>query len=147
MRNIDIEALIEAVGTDAIVGVGDEFFTFDEEPERLLTLDDLSRTQKAAYEKSISEAAFSNHVSAVNLEVQRRIFGHASANTQMNMTAAKAAGMLNAAQEQAYRNGLLWIAAVRAQGKIIAMNPELDPLDDNNWPKVPPEAAALAKDF
>lgn len=80
-------------------------------------------------------------------EVERRIFEHASANTQMNMTAAKAAGMLNGAQEQAYRNGLLWIAAVRAQGKIIAMNPEIDPLDDNNWPKVPPEAEALAKEF
>lgn len=80
-------------------------------------------------------------------EVERRIFAHASANTQMNMTGAATAGLLTADQMDAYKQGLLWVAAMRSKGAELIANNTEDYLDDKHWPEPSAAAVALADVF
>lgn len=83
----------------------------------------------------------------VRLEVQRRIFSQASQNTQMNMAAQSAAGLFNAQQQLDFVSGVQWITAMRSTGTALAIAGDTDFADDNKWPDVPAEAAALAALF
>lgn len=80
-------------------------------------------------------------------EVERRIFAHASANTQMNMTGAATAGLLTSDQMEAYKQGLLWVAAMRSKGAELIANNTEDYLDDKHWPEPSAAAVALANAF
>jgi hypothetical protein len=80
-------------------------------------------------------------------EVERRIFAHASANTQMNMTAAATADLLNADQKEAYKQGLIWVSEMRAKGAELIASKTVDYEDDKHWPEPSAAAVALAKAF
>lgn len=83
----------------------------------------------------------------VSAEVQRRIFAHASANTQMNMSAAAAADLLDAAQMVAFQDGLLWVSQMRAKGVELIAGEVINFEDDIHWPEPSAAAVALADAF
>lgn len=83
----------------------------------------------------------------VRSEVSRRIFLHASANTQMNMTAAATAGLLSEDQMQAYRDALFWVSKMRAKGAELIANNAQDYFDDKYWPEPSDAAVALVNAF
>lgn len=89
-------------------------------------------------------------------ECSRRIFAEASANTQINMAAAVAvAGAVAIADRTAEQAALLsaassalaWVAAMRANWKVIAADHSVDIFDDASWPEVPADAAAMIQAF
>lgn len=83
----------------------------------------------------------------IKAECARRIFVIASANTQMNMTAAQAAGRFNAQDSATYRAALDWVDAMRARcGNLIAAA-DADFAGDGKWPSVPAGVVALAARF
>lgn len=73
-------------------------------------------------------------------EVARRILTRASANTQMNMTGAAAAGFLSEDEMEAYKQGLIWVSQMRAKGAELVSNNVDDYFADSHWP-VPSDAA------
>lgn len=84
---------------------------------------------------------------AVSAECKRRIFAIASTNAQVNMAAARAAGILSSEDEAAFLVGLQWIAAMRAAcaGLIAAQDATF--AADAHWPPCPAEVVALAAKF
>ena len=80
-------------------------------------------------------------------EVERRIFAHASANTQMNMTGAATAGLLTTTQMEAYKQGLLWVSSMRSKGAELIASKTTDYSSDSHWPKPSTAAVALAEMF
>ena len=75
--------------------------------------------------------------SPIKAACHRRILAVASTNTQMNLTAARAAGRLDAGDAALYEAGLDWIDDMRARCAelIAAASPDYD--DDSAWPAVP----------
>ncbi len=92
-------------------------------------------------------------VAAIKAECRRRIYGMASAETQMNINGVAAtisakpetartvddAGFLTA-----FEASVNWIAAMRAAVATIAADPEADTTADDNWPICPAIVAELA---
>lgn len=78
----------------------------------------------------------------IGSEVQNRIFARASQNTQMNMSAARAAGIMGAGDQAAFVEALTWVAQMRATGAALAASQDPTFRDDKHWPE--PSAAALA---
>jgi hypothetical protein len=78
---------------------------------------------------------------AVKAECARRIFAVASGNTQMNLTAAAAAGVMSEADAQTNRDQIAWVAAMRARCTDHIAN-GTPYLTDAAWPA--PSAAVLA---
>lgn len=83
---------------------------------------------------------------AARRECRRRIFAVADETAQMNLTAARAAGLLSEAQQTVHTSGLTWVAAMRAAWEPMAIAGD-DPLDDANWPAIPAGVADLAALF
>lgn len=83
---------------------------------------------------------------AARRECRRRIFAVADETAQMNLTAARAAGLLTSEQQTTHNAGLAWVAAMRAAWEPMAEASE-DPLDDANWPAIPAGVAELAALF
>jgi hypothetical protein len=75
-----------------------------------------------------------------------RIYAVASQVAQTNMAAVAAAGVMTAEDMTTYREGLVWIASMRAAWVVVGAK-ATDPLDDANWPAVPKNVAALAARF
>ena len=92
-------------------------------------------------------AALAAHAARARAECARRILAVASEHTQMNLTGAAAAGAFDAAQMEAYRAALVWIAEMRAACAALAADPAQDPLDDARWPAAPAAVLALAAAF
>lgn len=88
-----------------------------------------------------------DYAALITAEVERRIFAHASANTQMNMTGAATAGLLTATQMEAYKQGLLWVSSMRSKGAELIASKTADYSSDSHWPKPSAEAVALAEMF
>lgn len=78
-------------------------------------------------------------------ECRRRIFVLASADTQRNITAAAAVDLLTVEEKAMWREGLIWVAAMRANWKVLARNLQADIYDDANWPSPPGAAVQLAE--
>ncbi len=84
---------------------------------------------------------------AVSAECKRRIFAIASTNAQVNMAAARAAGILSSDDEAAFLAGLQWIAAMRAACETLIVAQDATFADDGHWPACPANVAALAAKF
>lgn len=83
----------------------------------------------------------------IKLECERRIFAVASANTQMNVVAAMAAGRLDAEDTATYAAGLDWIDAMRATCDDLIAAGDADYAHDAKWPPLPPGVADLVARF
>jgi len=83
----------------------------------------------------------------IKAECKRRIYAAASAEAQMNIIGAQAAGQFDAPQQAAYAASVQWIADMRAACAAIVADPALDERNDANWPPCPSEVAALADAF
>lgn len=79
-------------------------------------------------------------------ECRRRIFAVADETAQMNLTAARAAGLLTSAQQTTHTAGLGWVADMRAAWGPMADAGD-DPFDDANWPAIPAGVVELAALF
>lgn len=84
---------------------------------------------------------------AVFADCKRRIFAVASTNAQVNMAAARAAGILSSDDEAAFLAGLQWISAMRAACAALVEAQAADAAEDHNWPECPAEVVALAAKF
>ena len=84
---------------------------------------------------------------AVSAECKARILAVASTNCQINMAAARAAGILTPDQDTAFTAGLAWINAMR--GACAALTTASDPTFtlDSHWPACPAAVVALAASF
>jgi uncharacterized membrane protein len=83
----------------------------------------------------------------IKAECARRILSVASANTQMNMTAAQAAGRFDAADAATYLAALDWVDAMRTRCGDLVAAADVDFAGDGKWPAVPNGVAALAARF
>lgn len=95
-------------------------------------------------------------LTAIKDECRRRIYTVASAETQMNMTAAAAMISAKPADERTAADlavlagqaaSLQWVAAMRANVAALFAEPEADIATDASWPACPPEALALVNQF
>lgn len=84
---------------------------------------------------------------AVSAECKRRIFAVASTNAQVNMAAARAAGILSPAQEAAFLDGLTWTQAMRAACETLIAASDKTFAEDAHWPACPADVIALADAF
>lgn len=84
---------------------------------------------------------------AVFAECKRRIFAVASTNAQVNMAAARAAGILSSDDEAAFLAGLQWIAAMRETCAALISAQDEAATEDGKWPTCPPAVVALAAKF
>ena len=84
---------------------------------------------------------------AVKIECGRRIYAVASAASQVNMAAARAAGIMSEAENTAFLAGLAWIAAMRAASATLISTEDATFADDVHWPACPAEVVALAANF
>jgi hypothetical protein len=81
-------------------------------------------------------------------ECSRRIFATASANSQMNMTAAAAAGMMISPQDQAaYVAALGWVASMRAACGALISSADADFRQDSKWPDIPEGVSELVAKY
>ena len=90
------------------------------------------------------DAALSDRV---RTEVQARIHARASVNTQINMVAARAAGMLDASQEAAFADAVSWVGAMRAKGQQLIAAGDETYSEDHHWPEPSEAAVNLAAQF
>jgi len=105
---------------------------------------DVTRTEVLKEAEAVSRSEL---IENVRLEVERRILEVVSTNTQINLSAAAAAGTLSTEQQQAFVAGVEWINAVRQAGKLLVTNATDDYTSDIHWPAVPTNAQALAQEF
>lgn len=80
-------------------------------------------------------------------ECRRRIFAVASTNAQVNMAAARAAGLLSAEDDAAFAAGLGWINAMRGACAALIAAQDATFADDAHWPECPAAVVALAAKF
>lgn len=80
-------------------------------------------------------------------ECKRRIFAVASTNAQVNMAAARAAGILSSDDEAAFLAGLQWITAMRAACAELVAQEAVEFIDDGEWPACPAAVITLAARF
>lgn len=83
----------------------------------------------------------------VKAECQRRIFAVATTNTQMNLTAARAAGRLSTGDQAVYAAGLDWIDAMRERCADLIVSGNADYLLDQSWPAPPDGLADLVSRY
>jgi len=107
-------------------------------------------------EEVIAAAENGVRVSSIKTECRRRIYAAASAETQMNMATAAAfisskTASARSENEKAVLAGieasLAWVAEMRGNVGTLAADPELDVLDDANWPECPDAALAVVGMF
>lgn len=83
----------------------------------------------------------------IKVECQRRIFAVASANTQMNLTAARAAGRLSSGDAAIYDAGLDWIDDMRERCAELIQSASTGFREDGAWPSVPSGLVDLANRY
>lgn len=76
-----------------------------------------------------------------------RIYAVASAEAQINIIGAKAAGDLDADQAAAYDASVQWIADMRAACQALIADVDADHTDDASWPDCPENVKALVAAF
>lgn len=84
---------------------------------------------------------------AARAECEGRIYAVAPATTQMNMTAARAAGVMNAADQAAYAAALVWVQDMRAAYRALVAAADADFALDSKWPPVPAAVAELCSRY
>jgi len=94
-----------------------------------------------------SAAATLQHTELTRAECRRRIYTVADETAQINLAAAAAAGTLDETQMGVYRNGLDWVAQMRATCRVLADDPQRSATDDAEWPPLPDGLAELADLF
>jgi len=107
-------------------------------------------------EASINIALVDARRKAVNVECRRRIYAIASAETQLNLTAATAR-IAATAHEDRTADDLLtlagasaaigWVETMRRQVSLLAEDPGAVFRDDAAWPDLPAEAQAAIDHF
>lgn len=104
----------------------------------------------------IASAKLDDRRHSVSAECRRRIYGAASAESQMNMAAA--VGVISSKtasartdDEKAILAGaeaaIGWVAAMRSAVATLAVDADADFTADAAWPDVPPEALAMIQHF
>lgn len=83
----------------------------------------------------------------IKAECGRRILAVASANTQMNLTAAQAAGRFSVEDRAAYAAALDWVDAMRARCAELIAAGDAGFAADAKWPPVQAGVVALAARF
>lgn len=120
----------------------------------MMTPEDL--TEAGVPEDVIADAIASIRRTGIKAECRRRIYAVASAETQINMSAAAAAigakpvsarSDAEKAMLAAFGMSLDWVQAMRGAVITIASDAALDPASDASWPACPPEVTALAAQF
>jgi hypothetical protein len=107
-------------------------------------------------ESAIVQAEASERKRSAKAECRRRIYGAASAETQMNM--ATAAAVISAKEASARTedeasilsgldDAIGWVAQMRARVTELADDPTLDIGDDANWPPLPDGARDVVDKF
>ena len=107
-------------------------------------------------EQAIADAEHSVRKEAVKAECRRRIYGAASAETQMNM--ATAAAVISAKEASARTedeasilsgldDAIGWVAQMRGRVTELADEATLDIADDANWPPLPDGARDVVDKF
>ncbi|OKP66778.1 hypothetical protein BTE77_31380 [Ensifer adhaerens] len=95
-------------------------------------------------------------LAAIKDECRRRIYAVASAETQMNMTAATTLISAKPPEDRDTRDlsiltgqtaALAWVTAMRANVAILAAEPEADITLEAGWPACPPEVLAVVNLF
>lgn len=86
--------------------------------------------------EQVAAAAQAEVTQVAREECERRITAIMSAATRDNATAARAAGLMDEADQAMFLTGLTWVAAMRAAWRTMAAEGK-DPLDDDSWPDVP----------
>ena len=106
-------------------------YEYDAETNSLLVVDQAMIDEKV---QQRADSVLARRSVDAKAEASRRIFAVYDQNAQMNLTAAYAAGLLDAGQQATYLAGLAWIASVRGAWQSLAAG-ELDLYDDTNWPE------------
>lgn len=111
----------------------------------------------AGIQASIIQTAMAGaRLKEIKAECKRRIYARASAETQMNMTAAAAVvGAKPASSRSAAENAILaghasalqWVADMRENCSTLAADLDSDFRADASWPEPSPEASALVAQF
>ena len=91
--------------------------------------------------------ANARHAAAVKQACSDRILAVFSVNAQINLTAARSAGLLDADDTARHKAGLAWIGSMRQACTTLAADPAADWQSDAAWPYLPKGVAALAKQF
>lgn len=105
----------------------------------------LDLTQLITAEKK-AETALAARLEAGRAECARRITAVVNATSQINLAAAAAGGLLSAEDAAVYRQGLIWIATMRAAWRPLA-EAGRDLSDDKNWPAPSTAIRDLARRF
>ena len=131
-------------------------FDISHEGRKTLSVDRAGAEALGYPEEVIAAAEAGVRVSAIKAECRRRIYAAASAETQMNMATAAAfisskTASARSENEKAILTGieasLAWVAEMRGNVGTLAADPELDVLDDANWPECPDAALAVVGMF
>lgn len=93
------------------------------------------------------EKARLEHVKSVKAECGRRILDIASHSSQVNMTAAAAAGSLSKTQSATWAAFIGWVDDMRAACSGLADNLDSEFDADNEWPTAPKGVAHLAAKY
>ena len=119
------------------------FFAGADKPVKVV---DAPNWDQKKYDELFALQTSMEFVAQVKEFVGAKIFAHASQNTQMNMSAAAAAGVLTDEQLVAFREGLQWIAQIRAKGVDVVKEKQLD-FATHDWPEPSTPAQQLADAF
>lgn len=84
---------------------------------------------------------------SVRQEVEQRIRAVASTNTQINMSAAAAAGALSESQMDTFREALAWVSEVRVKGADLIEIKDSTFKDNAHWPEPTAAVVALVSEF
>lgn len=98
-------------------------------------------------EEERSYEAHQELIRVINEECQNRIFAVVSPNTQMNIAAHAAAGLLTPEQDAVFKAGLQWIADMVDVARQLIANKVEDYRSDNYWPAPSQEMINLAEQF
>ena len=111
------------------------------------------QTVKMFYNGEVSDIKVPDSVgsspslSQIQGEVRRRILAQASSNTQINMSAAAAGGVLSDADMSAFQSALSWVSEMRSRGVELHAAGDVTFADDSHWPTLSVEATALIAAF
>jgi len=131
-----------------LLPVGDPYLIHDSWPN------DLSIPEQEDIDQMIVDHAadWSAHkvsifVENVRRHIEDRITKEADLNSQISLSAAFNAGMLNASEQTAYQEAVQWAENVKAKGRELAAAGDATFADDSHYPEPTAAARALAAQY
>lgn len=93
------------------------------------------------------EEIIAQRLTQASEECRKRILAVVDETAQANMTAFAATGLFTPEQLQIYKDGLMWIGAMRGTWRDLANDRRKSIDADQNWPSPPPGLIDLAQKF